>query len=369
MVTREFPPISGGIGYYVYNLSKKLLERGHRVNVVTRGSTGVTTLSKIDGINVFRATFFPLYPFHLWIHGRFVNRTVKSLESEVDLVHIHSPLTPPIYTSLPLVTTIHTPSKIDARYHEVIDFWSFAERAQSGLFYPYIEQKIFGLSNLLTSVSCSVSNELEEYGLDSSAVKVVGNGVDEKVFTPISNKSREKYVLFTGVVRARKGLFDFIECGDIVCRELPDVKFIICGDGPFLPQSVEMVKRKGLEKQIVFLGRVSRERLIKTYQNAAVHVVPSHYEGLPTVMLEGMACGLPVVATDVGGSSEVIVHGKNGFLIPPRDPRRMSEVVLKLLADSPLRKKVGKAARATIEKGFSWDKIADNILEFYNRVL
>ena len=214
-----------------------------------------------------------------------------------------------------------------------------------------------------------MSNELEEYGLDSSAVKVVGNGVDEKVFTPISNKSREKYVLFTGVVRARKGLFDFIECGDIVCRELPDVKFIICGDGPFLPQSVEMVKRKGLEKQIVFLGRVSRERLIKTYQNAAVHVVPSHYEGLPTVMLEGMACGLPVVATDVGGSSEVIVHGKNGFLIPPRDPRRMSEVVLKLLADSPLRKKVGKAARATIEKGFSWDKIADNILECYNRVL
>jgi glycosyltransferase involved in cell wall biosynthesis len=370
MVTREFPPLSGGIGYYVYNLAKTLLKRGHNIKVVTRGTASRTARREVDGIDVFYATFFPLYPFHLGLHGYFVNKIVKSLSSEISLIHMHSPLPPPVYTSLPIVTTVHTPSKVDARYHEVVDFSSFAERLQSGIFYPHIEQRVFELSDLITSVSSSVSNELEEYGLNSNEVKVVGNGVDEKTFTPISKKgNKEKYVLFTGVLRARKGLFDFIECAALVSKEKPDVKFVICGDGPFLPHTIKMVRRKNLQKQIVFLGRVSKLKLIKTYQNATVQIVPSHYEGMPTVMLEGMACGLPVVATNVGGNSEVIVHGQNGFLVPPQEPRRMSFYVSRLLEDAQLREKIGAAARVTIEKKFSWDKIANNILECYKSVL
>ena len=97
MITREFPPISGGIGYYVYNLSKKLIERGHEVSVITRGSTRKTIKSEVEGIDIFWAPFFPLYPFHLGIHGYFVNKIVKSLSSEVDLIHIHSPLPPPVF--------------------------------------------------------------------------------------------------------------------------------------------------------------------------------------------------------------------------------------------------------------------------------
>ena len=370
MVTREFPPLSGGIGYYVYNLAKTLLKRGHDIKVVTRGTTNRTIRRNVDGIDVFCATFFPLYPFHLRVHGYFVNKIVKSLSSEVSLIHMHSPLPPPIYTPLPIVTTVHTPSKVDARYHEVVDFYSFAERFQSSVFYPPIEQRLFKLSNLITSVSSSVSNELEEYGLKSNEVKVVGNGVDEKTFIPITQKAKKnKYVLFTGVLRARKGLFDFIECGASVCKKRPDVKFVICGDGPFLPHAIERVRQKNLQEKIIFLGRVSRLKLIETYQNATLQIVPSHYEGLPTVMLEGMACGLPVVATNVGGNSEVIVHGQNGFLVPPREPQIISCYVLKLLEDAQLREKIGAAARITIEKKFSWNKIADNILQCYKSVL
>jgi glycosyltransferase involved in cell wall biosynthesis len=370
MITREFPPLSGGIGYYVYNLAQTLLKRGHDIRVVTRGSAKRTERREVDGLEVFYATFFPLYPFHLGVHGYFVNKIVRSLECEVEIIHLHSPLPPPVYTSLPIVTTVHTPSKIDARYHEIMDFSSLAERIQSGLFYPPIEKKLFKLSNLITTVSYSVSRELEEYGLNSNQIKVVGNGVNVKVFTPNpEHRDKEKYILFTGVLRARKGIFDFIDCGASVCKERPDVKFIVCGDGPFLPKALERVKRKNLQRQIIFLGRVSRSTLIETYQNAIAQIVPSHYEGLPTVMLEGMACGLPVIATNVGGNCEVIIHGQNGFLVPPRDPQSMSSYVLKLLDDSQLREKIGSSARLTIEQNFSWDRIADNILECYSSVL
>ena len=82
MVTREFPPNSGGIGYYVYNLSKGLTKKGHKVSIITRGSPrGLKEV--IDGIDLYKATFFPVYPFHMPLHGLFVNSLLKSLRLEV----------------------------------------------------------------------------------------------------------------------------------------------------------------------------------------------------------------------------------------------------------------------------------------------
>jgi glycosyltransferase involved in cell wall biosynthesis len=370
MITSEFPPRSGGVGYYVYHLSKKLHERGHEITVITRGFAGKTARETVNGIEVFRVSFFPIYPFHVCIHSIFVNELLKSLEPKSTLVHLHTPLPPPITTSLPVMTTVHTPMKIDSRYHEILDIYSLAERVQSMFVYPVIESKLLSLSNMITAVSFSVANELKEYGLDPKQVTVVGNGVDEETFIPIpQRKCAEKYVLYTGVLRARKGLFDFIECARRVCEVYSDVKFVICGTGPFHLRLEERVRRMGLQRRVIFLGYVSRDKLVKTYQNATVHVTPSHYEGLPTVLLEAMACGLPVVTTDVGGSGEVISSGVNGFLVPPKCPQAMAEIVLKLLGDDALRKKTGEAARETIEKCYGWDRITDKVLKCYESLL
>ena len=369
MITREFPPDLGGIGHYVYNLSKKLVERGHEVTVITRGSAGKSVRKVVDGIDIYYAPFFPVYPFHVWLHGIFVEEILKSFKPEPTLVHLHSPITPPIKTSLPVITTIHTPMKIDTRYHEIFDLYSLAEHVQSMVVYPAIESKLLGLSNLITTVALSVSRELEEYGFDPKKTIVVGNGVDEKTFAPLQNDNHASYVLYTGVLRARKGLFDLIECAKYVCEAHPETRFVICGTGPFFPKIVEKVRRMGLQKQVIFSGYISKENLVQVYQNAAVQVVPSHYEGLPTVLLEGMSCGIPVVATAVGGSSEVISQGVNGFLVPPKSPVKLANAVSKLLDDAPLRDRVGHAARKTIEEHYTWDKVADKIVECYESVL
>jgi glycosyltransferase involved in cell wall biosynthesis len=372
MIAREFPPQSGGIGYYVYYLSKKLRERGAEITVITRGSAGKTVKKVVNGVNVFYVSFFPLYPFHVWIHGAFVNRLLKSLEPKLTLVNLHSPLPPPIKTSLPIITTVHSPSKRlrNVRPREIYDFKSLADQMQSMFVYPPIESKVFNLSTKITTVSLSVAMELKNYGLDPDKITVVGNGVDEKAFAPIQNKRcTEEYVLFTGVLRAGKGLFDFVECGRQVCKVRPDVKFVICGSGPFLGKLKEKVRILGLQRQIVFTGFADRNRLRKIYQNATVHVIPSYHEGLPSVLLEAMSCGLPVVATNVGGINEVISSGTNGFLVPPKSPKLMAEIILKLLDDCMLRKKIGEAARKTIEKRYTWDKVADNVIKCYEDVL
>lgn len=374
MITREFPPESGGIGYYVYNLSKKLIERGHKVTVITRGTSKKTFKEVVEGIDVFKVTFFPLYPMHLSIHGLFMNSLLKSLEPFFDLVHVHSPLPPLIKTHLPIMTTVHTSMRTDSKYHEVFDFYSLLEKLLSTYISPPIESKLFSISNSITTVSYSVVEELKDYGLESEKITVLGNGVNEKIFFPIftpNNKYRngQKYVLYTGILRARKGLFDLVKCAKLVSDVKPDVRFIICGKGPFLRKLEKEVREQRMQSQIELLGFVKREELIKLYQNATLHVVPSHYEGLPTVLLEAMSCGLPVVATDVCGNKEVISSGVNGFLVPPKSPKAMADVILWLLENGPVRERVGKAARKTIEERYTWDRITDNVLFSYSKTM
>jgi glycosyltransferase involved in cell wall biosynthesis len=369
MITREFPPSSGGIGYYVYNLSKGLIRKGHKVTVITRGSTRKIEKDVIDGIDVFKVTFFPLYPFHMTIHGFFVNSLLKSLSSDISLIHLHSPLTPSIKTFLPIVTTVHTAMRIDSRYHEVVDPYSLAERIQSMYFSPIVELQIFKLSKIITSVSPSVANELNEYGVDSTKVKIMWNGVDEKVFFPIKNKKKsEKYVLYTGVLRARKGLFDLLKCAILVGKLYPDVKFVISGSGPLLSRLKEQARSSGLQN-VSFLGRVDRQKLLSLYQNATIHVIPSIYEGLPTVLLEAMSCGLPVIATNIGGHRDVISNGVNGLLVPPSSPEKMAQMILVLLGNESLRETLGKNARETILKNYTWEKIVNNFVGVYEGVL
>ena len=370
MIAREFPPVSGGIGYYVYNLSKGLIKKGHKVTVITRGSTRRFEKAVIEDIDVFKATFFPLYPFHMALHGLFVNSLVKSLGPEFSLIHLHSPLTPSIKTALPIVTTVHTAMRIDSRYHEVVDPYSLAEKVQSMYFSPFVESQLLRLSDIVTAVSPSVASELNGYGIDSRKIAVMWNGVDEKIFSPIRSKEKlEKYVLYTGVLRARKGLFDLIQCVILVKKIIPDIKFVICGTGPLLQKLTEQVRSVGLEKQVIFLGRVDRKKLIQIYQNATIQVVPSIYEGLPTVLLEAMACGLPVVATNIGGNRDIISSNVNGLLVPPRSPEEMAQMIIMLWNDESLRKKIGDSARETILKKYTWDIIVNDFVNVYEGLL
>ncbi len=371
MICSEFPPKLGGVGSYVYYLSRTLVDKGHRITVITPKCSPTDLQSEnVDGITILRVPFLPIYPFHIALLDFFTSKLFHSLEHTFTIVHSHTPKPLPVKTYLPVLTTVHTPMRVDGRHRELIDFKSMFDKVQSAIVYPYFEHKLFNNSKQVTSVSRMVAIELEEYGLNANRITVIGNGVDEKTFIPSPNKNRtEKYVLYTGGLRARKGLFDFIKCAQIICNERKDVKFVICGSGPFLNRLNKCVHEMGLQKNVNLLGYVPQVTLVATYQNATVQVVPSHYEGLPTVLLEGMSCGLPVVATDIGGNNEVISSGVSGLLVPPKCPAEMAQAVLRLLDNPELSERLGTAARKTIEDRYTWDKIADRILSCYENLL
>jgi glycosyltransferase involved in cell wall biosynthesis len=364
ITSAPFPP-EEGIGNYVYNLSKKLVKRGNRVTIITRGLKRTSWEKSIEGIEILKVPFVPIYPLHVGLHGLFVNAILRSLPEEFDFLHIHSPLSPFIETSLPIILTIHTPMMVDAKHIECNDFYSLVSRIVGRTVSYPLELKLLRRSDLITAVSNSVARDLQAYGISGCKIKVVGNGVDAKIFTPIRNRSKRQYILFTGRLSYRKGLFDLIECVRYVRDKFPDIPFVIVGKGPLLGRLIKKVEELSMKEAFIFLGYVDRQRLIKIYQEATLYVLPSHYEGLPTVLLEAMACGLPVVATAVSGNIDVISDGNNGILVPPRSPKKMADAICKLLSDVEFAELLGNNARRTILEHYSWDVVADRISSCY----
>jgi glycosyltransferase involved in cell wall biosynthesis len=370
IISTPFPP-EEGIGNYIYGLSTKFIKKGHKVTIITRGSIAKTKKENIEGINIIKAPFIPIYPFYIHLHGVFVNKIIKSMESKFDILHIHSPLTPIIKTSIPIIATIHTPMLTDTRtrFNEARDIHSRIEKFMGRYVSYYIEKALIERAEIITTVANSVVNELREYGINTNNIKVLGNGVDEKLFSPSKKKNKDKYILYTGRLDYRKGLFDLIESSKYILKTNKDISFVIIGKGALKNKLQKKVEKIGIQKNFKFLGFVNQEKLIELYQNATLYVLPSHYEGLPTVLLEAMSCGLPVVATSVSGNLDVIKSGKNGILVPPKSPLKLANAVLKLLDDEETKINLGKNARRTIEDNYTWNIITDNYLKYYKIII
>jgi glycosyltransferase involved in cell wall biosynthesis len=370
-----YPP-EEGIGNYVRNLSRELLDRGHSVTVVTRGGLGRSE-TQDGGLRVVRLPCPPLYPFHVDLHGLFVNRFLERSADRFDLVHTHTPLTPVVRTDLPVVATVHTSVVEDIKH---VTGWSPRD-AMSRVTYTLASRRLVAgqtdAADRITTVSDRVRGELgEHYGVEDATV--VRNGVDADQFRPAGDDELRSdgdgdrdgdrngdpggddpgYVLYVGRLDYPKGLPDLVDAAQRVL-ERHGVEFVITGKGPQRESLERRVEEAGIEDRVRFTGYVPRERQIRLYQNATAFVLPSHYEGLPTVLLEAMACGTPAVATTVGGCPEVIEDGVDGLLVQPGDPPALSDAIATLVADPELRARMGTTARQTILERYTWDTIAD----------
>jgi len=369
MFTSEFPPDLGGISYYVYGLSRRLMKHGHDVTVITRGNWRRSCHNEVDGISIYRIQFIPSYPSLFGLHGIWVSKLFKSLEPSIDLLHVHGSLVPVINTSRPFVFTAHGTLKKDIDNMPIRSLHFLAVKALSKQLFN-AERRLLDRADVITAVSCSCEEEIRAYhGLDKRVV-VIPPGIDSKYFVPAEDRVKgNTYVLYTGRLETRKGLVDLIKAAKYVCHKYPDIKFVLTGKGTAEGHLRRLVRKLGVKRSFYFAGYVDRDALLEYYQNAAIYVLPSYYEGLPATLLEAMSCGIPSVATNVEGISEVITDGETGLLVPPRNPERLAEAMLELLGCEKLRKKVGFRARKYIEDNYDWEIITDKIEEIYVSVL
>lgn len=365
MVTPEFPPTLGGMGIYVYNLSKKIVEKGHEVTVITRGTWKKSCWGYTDGIKLYKVPYVRAYPFHMQLHSVFINKLLKSLEDDFDLINIHVPPSPSISTSSPIVVTIHG---FELSYpFQTLDFRTLAQKLFS-YFYLKIDRDMMEKAKLIIALSEVEAREIRDIYHVNSTVKIIRNGVDTCLFK-VKNLNRAlSYIFCAGRLTYMKGLLDLVKAAKIVCREHPKALFVLAGVGPLKHRLETMINQMKLDKNFILAGHVSRSRIVDYYQNATIYVHPSYYEASPTSVIEAMACGIPVVATSAGGIPELVIHGKTGFLVPPKNHKLLGKAILKLLDNDRLREKMAEASRERAQECYSWDTVCDKVLDCYESV-
>jgi glycosyltransferase involved in cell wall biosynthesis len=253
----------------------------------------------------------------------------------------------------------------------------FSEKA-TYLTYPFLrlaETIYFSRPRHYITVSEWMKRQLlEQYPkMNYSPVYVIHNSVDTKSFSP-SPKRRSvdrEFVLFTGRMIAGKGIGFLTKAIPEVLKEYSDAFFMFIGPGDFRPYR-RRLKNLGIsERNFAFLGYLKdRSELIEYYRTCSIFVAPTTlWENLPARVLEAMACGAPVVASNVCALPEAIDNGLDGILIPSGSVSELVNSICTLLGDRNLRRDMGNNARKKILKKFSWDVNAIRPVEAYKSIL
>jgi teichuronic acid biosynthesis glycosyltransferase TuaC len=236
-----------------------------------------------------------------------------------------------------------------------------------------------GQATLVTAVSRALMQQAKMLGPPGMSIDVVHNGVDDQLFFPVSDRRGLRRDL--GV--AQEGFY-WVS----VCRLVPEkgpaellgafarlaacsarARLILVGDGPEGAFLKRQVTEQKLEDRVVFAGRRSPEEVARWLQAADAFVLASHGEGLPNVVLEAMASGLPVVATDVGGTGEVVLNDVSGLLVPPRDVTALAGAMIRISDDPDLAARFGVEGRRRVERHFGWNASARRWIEVYEKAL
>jgi glycogen(starch) synthase len=376
-VTHTFLPRHiGGRETHVYKLSKSLQRRGHEVTVLTGGSK--QQVEDYKGIRVIRCPTLPIllsnYPTRL-VYRLVPDIFFRLVKEKADVVHAHdyahfttdAAAIACRIAKKPLVVTVH----------------GFLPVTRPTRALMRIYDRLVGGFSLRTAETIIAVSKTQASGLlqrgvipssDQDKIKIIPNGIDFNDITPAPSKclfrqrysigENDKLVLAVGRLIKRKGFSRLIEIADSLLEKEGSLKIAIVGpDGGYQDKLRKMTSSFGLDDSILFTGAVPETTLMNAYMDADLVVVPSEYEGLPTTLLEALAYGKPVVATNVGGNGEVIENYRDGILVNPNN-EELSNGILTVLADRTLSQEMGRNGRTKAQL-YDWDKITDRVLTAY----
>jgi D-inositol-3-phosphate glycosyltransferase len=380
---------------YVRELSRELSSRGHRVDVFTRSASATVPHTDIGGLGpqarVFHVPAGPEEPYNKhrlfnylpeFVHG--VQAVMANENVHYDVYHAHYWLSGWVARALqqcqvaPVVQMFHT---LGAMKNQVARGEADRETERR----IQVEREIMRFADrVVASTPRDKQQMIDLYHAPADRIAVISPGVDTSLFHPIPRDEAKDYlhtprhdhsVLFVGRIDPVKGIDVWFKAMALVVEENPWLRGHMCvcligGDVDEDEPDEELARLQALKDElgigdlVTFLGRRSQEALPYYYSSADVVVMPSLYESFGMVALEAMACGTPVVASDVGGLSFVVRNGETGFLVPDRDPVALAECLSSLLRDPELRARLGRRGME-VAREYAWPRIADQIESLY----
>lgn len=406
--SERIPPVKGGaIGLDIFNASKHMAKK-HEVTIVdrkysesdldnenvknitiTRLPTKILSLSFLETLYLSRFIYMIQFILNEANFAVMVNRYINR-KSDFDIIFVHTPITGF------LVAIFNKKLRQKMIYISHTNLW--ATDSKSLTFYYKIFSKVE--SYLMRNVRNVVAlNEIfrrkfiAEANVKEESVAVISNGVDLEIFRPNIDTQdiKERYktfgkftVLFVGRISKVKGIDYLIQAFDIIVNRLGYKNVVLLLVGPFLAYGIntpknsgafeefntiqDMIKKFKLQEYIQFVGPVDHfNELGKFYAVCDVFVLPSLEESFGLVVTEAMACGKPVIGTNIPGVSSQIIDGHNGFLVEKANENKLADKI-KFFIDNPdMVKSMGIKSRIIAEEKFGWEKISEKLLRNYEQ--
>ncbi|MGF7117965.1 glycosyltransferase family 4 protein [Methanobacterium oryzae] len=389
VITSAYPEFSDDPhGIFVHRLMKEINKQGHEVHVLAP-YTGEKTKYTLEGIKVERFNYF--YPKRFQkLCGRsgmidnvkegylvkfqvltfLLFNVIYSLRKfkDADIINVQWPIPnglgalflKKIYR-IPYINTIHGEEVyLSKRYHTL-----FA-----------LKWLVNNSTKTITNSSATMNSCLEA-GLDKEKFGIIPFGVDIDFYRPLKTNKNEDvfYILSVGYLIERKGFEYLIKAIQNVLHKQNNVQLTIVGSGPLEKKLKSLIKGLNLQNNVKIMKNISDYELLQLYNSSDLFVLPSivdsqgNTEGLGVVLLEAMACKLPVIGSDIGGIPDIIQNNKTGLLVPEKDISRLSKDIIQLIENKDLRDNLASNGYNRVIDEFSWEKIAKKYIDVYKCVI
>ena len=388
VIASSYPRFKGdGVAPFVKSISESLHKRGHKIEVVAPYDVSVEADPEAQ-IKVHRFRYIWPKKGHIMGHARSLSADVKLRPLTVFLL--------PFYVLAATLKLMSVSKKMDAQVihaHWVLPnglpgaivskllnipliislHGSDIFMSDKNILFRAVARWVFSQSSYVTACSQELFDRAKKIN-DTIHIKLIPWGADPDIFKPHADRTeiREKYgwvddeiiIATLGRFVYKKGFERLITIVPDLPHEAYHVRVVIGGSGPLEQDFKDKVHRLNLQKVVSFPGQVLWHEVPNFLAAADIFVLPSqrdmagNLDGLPTVLLEAMACGLPCVASDVGGVSLVIDHTNNGFLFAPEDNASLRDYTIKLVTDKACRELFGQRSRASVVEKYNWNNVA-----------
>ncbi|MEM4522675.1 MAG: glycosyltransferase family 4 protein [Nitrososphaeria archaeon] len=369
----SYKPAGGSIPEHVYQISKRLIMRGHDLTIYTTDLSIPYFKSNVPSkcFKIVRLHYSPSV-FRIYRLPFYLNLIPKLVRENFNIIHAHEycPITEASafvskLRNVPLVVTTHGLFSMMIRGPKL----SILNKSY------FVERLINKIAKRIICVSKADAYLLQSHKIAPlDKISVIPNGVDVKRWSDLPNYGhfRQTYkinaddIIITciGVITWRKGFQYAISAMKYLSHKIA-AKLVIAGpDIGYLNTLKKLVKQLKLEGAVIFTGPLSDLMLKALYRDCDVFLCPSIYDPYPLVITEAMACAKPIVATKVGGIPELITDGVNGLLVKPCNPKEIANAVIKLLEDPEVAYKLGKEAYRTA-LNLSWDSVVNALEKIY----
>lgn len=393
MVPEFYPPVMGGVAQHAASLSKALADKGHKVSILTLGWKGMKEYERMNNFEVFRISGLfqktgllygnNKYRFHPPMHDPILVKKIEEYIREIrpDVIHCHGWI---LYSLLkirkrfdiPLIFTLHDYGLIcptrtiyrDGNICTAANSQTCISCSQTKVGILKARAMCWALSNnknalklvdKYIAVSNSVKDAHEKFlNIPEKKIEVIYNffGLDEQSKKPSNANLPTDFILFVGAMKHEKGIDTLIKA----FRKLnTQVKLLIIG-----------MKRPGYdfknEDDVILLENQPRHVVMEAWQRCRFGVVPSVWaDPCPTVALEAMSCGKAVVASDIGGLSDIVVNDKTGILVAPGDSEALFKAMNKLILNPQMAEKMGREGKRRLSALFAIEEVVKEVESLY----